>query len=65
MLTAEELNKLINRITETAYAVGDVLNRHLDAGDITEEQAQALRLAAANLTVANQEIWPLYQAAKE
>lgn len=64
-MTAEELNRLINAITETAYLVGGVLNRHLDAGDITDEQAQALRLAAANLCIANQEIWPLYMAARE
>jgi hypothetical protein len=65
MLKASELNGLINAITETAYKVGGVLNQHLDAGDLTQEQEQALRLAAASLCVANQELWPHYVAARE
>lgn len=60
MVTAEELNKLVNDITNVGYKVTNLLNQHMDAGDITEEQAQALRTAGAFLASANSVVWEQY-----
>ena len=64
-MTAEELNKLLNEITALGYKVSNVINQHMDAGDLTDEQGIALRMAGAYLANANSVLWEQYIQLKE
>ncbi len=58
-MTEAELNKLLSEVTNVGYKISDLLNKHLDAEDIPEWQANALRQAAAYVSMANSEVFHL------
>jgi hypothetical protein len=64
-MTEAELNAIIKGITDLGYKVSDLLNKHIEAGDATDEQLNALRVAASHLTSANSVVWEQYSKVRE
>lgn len=64
-MNANELNRLVNTITDTGYALSAVLNRALDNDTITDAQANELRLAACSISDANARVYALLQQARD
>lgn len=61
-MNAAELDRLVAALTDVGYKVSGVLNRCLDEGTITDEQANKLRLALSYIGQANGEVYALASA---